>query len=92
MTHHRKTEIPVITNVSRRGMLKGVVASGGLRSGGAVPCVCARRLAYPTGASAMPHGVVSDPHVFVSIAPDGIVSIVATAPKWELARRAPRCR
>ncbi len=25
----------------------------------------------------MPHGVVSDPHVFVSIAPDGIVSIVA---------------
>ncbi len=32
---------------------------------------------YPTGASAMPNGVVSDPKVFVSIGNDGIVSIVA---------------
>jgi len=33
--------------------------------------------AYQTGASKMPHGTVVDPRVFVSIAPDGIVSIVA---------------
>src|SRR5258707_7047795 len=33
--------------------------------------------AYETGAGAMPHGVVVDPRVFVSIAPDGIVTIVA---------------
>ncbi len=77
MTHHRKTELPVITNVSRRGMLKGVVASGGLVLAAQFPALRAA-LAYPTGASAMPHGVVSDPHVFVSIAPDGIVSIVAS--------------
>ena len=34
-------------------------------------------LAYPTGADKMPNGVVSDPKIFVSIAPDGIVTIVA---------------
>jgi isoquinoline 1-oxidoreductase beta subunit len=32
---------------------------------------------YETGASKMPHGVVVDPRVFVSIAPDGIVTIIA---------------
>ena len=32
---------------------------------------------YGTGAGEMPHGVVVDPRIFVSIAPDGIVSIVA---------------
>jgi isoquinoline 1-oxidoreductase beta subunit len=76
MTHHRTNESPVITNVSRRGMLKGVVASGGLILAAQFPAVRGA-LAYPTGASAMPNGVVSDPHVFISIAPDGIVSIVA---------------
>ncbi len=76
MTHHRNNERPVVTNVSRRGMLKGVAATGGLVLAAQFPGVRAA-LAYPTGASAMPHGVVSDPHVFVSIAPDGIVSIVA---------------
>ena len=30
-----------------------------------------------TGAGKMPHGVVVDPRVFVSIAPDGVVTIVA---------------
>ena len=76
MTQHRKSEFPIITNVSRRGMLKGVAASGSLILAAQFPAVRAA-MAYPTGASAMPHGVVSDPHVFVSIAPDGIVSIVA---------------
>ncbi len=32
---------------------------------------------YPTGAEAMPNKTVSDPKIFVSIAPDGIVTIVA---------------
>ena len=34
-------------------------------------------MAYSTGADKMAHGVVTDPHVFVSIDKDGIVSIVA---------------
>ena len=34
-------------------------------------------MAYATGAEKMPHGVVTNPHVFVSIDKDGIVSIVA---------------
>jgi isoquinoline 1-oxidoreductase beta subunit len=33
--------------------------------------------AYSTGAPNMPHGTVNDPRVFVSIAPDGIVTIIA---------------
>lgn len=33
-------------------------------------------LAYETGAGQMPHGVVVDPRVFVSVAPDGIVTII----------------
>ena len=33
--------------------------------------------AYETGAGKMPHGVVVDPKVFVAIAPDGTVTIIA---------------
>ena len=65
-----------IENVSRRGVLKGVVALGGL-----VLAAPIARAAFPTnyktGAGDMPHGTVNDPRVFVSIAPDGIVTIVA---------------
>jgi len=32
---------------------------------------------YSTGAGAMPHGTVNDPRVFVAIAPDGVVTIIA---------------
>ncbi len=32
---------------------------------------------WPTGGEAMPHGLVDDPLVFVSIAPDGTVTLVA---------------
>jgi isoquinoline 1-oxidoreductase beta subunit len=69
-----------IENVSRRRMLQGVAAAGGLvltmpmlsgRAGAAFP------LHYNTGGPAMPHGTVNDPRVFVSIAPDGTVTIVA---------------
>ena len=66
----------VIENVSRRGFLKGVLATGGLVI--AVEFVPARTaLAYATGADKMPHGAKWDPHIFVSIAPDGTVTIVA---------------
>ncbi len=70
-----------IENVSRRSLLKGLVAGGGL-------VLMARRLPgtaraaqssqiYPTNAPNMPHGTINDPHVFISIARDGIITIVA---------------
>jgi len=66
-----------IENVSRRGFLKGIVATGSLVVAGQfLPARSA--LAYPTGADKMPYGVRSDPHLFVSIAPNGTVTIVAT--------------
>ncbi len=75
MTHIQMQ--PRIENVSRRGLLKGAAALGGLVL--AVPLLAPRpaMAAYSTGASGMPHGTVNDPRVFVSIAPDGIVTIVA---------------
>jgi isoquinoline 1-oxidoreductase beta subunit len=76
MTIHRTHEIPVIFNVSRRGMLKGLAATGGLVLSAQFPALAAPPF-YPTGAEKMPNGTVSDPKLFVSIAPDGIVTIVA---------------
>jgi len=65
-----------IENVSRRGFLRGILATGGLIV--AAELVPARAaLAYATGAAKMPGGVVTDPHVFVSIDPSGIVTIIA---------------
>jgi isoquinoline 1-oxidoreductase beta subunit len=70
----------LIENVSRRRLLKGAAAAGGLVL--AAPLLtqsahAATAPTYGTGAGDMPHGVVADPRIFVSIAPDGIVSIVA---------------
>jgi isoquinoline 1-oxidoreductase beta subunit len=69
----------VIQNVSRRSFLKGTASGAGL--------IVAMQLVpfhgagafetYPTGGLDMPHGIVTDPLVFVSIDPDGTVSIVA---------------
>ncbi len=72
---------PRIENVSRRRLLQGIAAAGGLVL--AAPLLprqarAAFPLNYSTGAGAMPHGTVNDPRVFVSIAPDGIVTIVAS--------------
>jgi isoquinoline 1-oxidoreductase beta subunit len=66
-----------IENVSRRGFLKGLIATGGLVV--AAEFVPARGVfaAYATGAAKMTGGVVSDPHVFISIDPSGLVTIVA---------------
>ena len=75
MTIHTR-EIPVITNVSRRGMLKGIAATGSLVIAAQFPAMAAPPF-YPTGAEAMPNKTVSDPKVFIAIAPDGIVTIVA---------------
>jgi isoquinoline 1-oxidoreductase beta subunit len=66
-----------ISNVSRRGLLKGVAATGGLVLAAQLPMVKGALADYPTGATAMPNGTVNNPKVFVSIGKDGIVSIVA---------------
>jgi isoquinoline 1-oxidoreductase subunit beta len=65
----------LLANVSRRNLLKGMLGTGGL--------VLAAQFipqsawaAYKTGADGMPGGTVSDPHIFVSIAKDGTVTIV----------------
>src|SRR3712207_6294172 len=67
----------LIQNVSRRRFLKTAVSAAGFVV--AVQLVPFRRAFadYATGADAMPHGVVSDPNVFVSIDESGLVSIVA---------------
>jgi isoquinoline 1-oxidoreductase beta subunit len=67
----------IIENISRRGILKGLASAGGL-------IVAAQFLprpafaAFKNGSTAMPHGTVNDPHVFISIDPTGLVSIYAT--------------
>src|SRR3954447_5131295 len=65
-----------VDNVSRRSILKGLGLAGGFVL--AAPVMSRPALAaYQTGADKMPHGTVVDPKVFVAIAPDGIVTIVA---------------
>jgi isoquinoline 1-oxidoreductase subunit beta len=65
-----------VENVSRRGVLKSLGIAGGFVL--AAPVMSRSAFAaYETGASKMPHGTVVDPRVFVAIAPDGIVTIVA---------------
>src|SRR5258707_2295720 len=65
-----------VENVSRRSILKGLGIAGGLVL--AAPLMSRQAFAaYQTGAAKMPHGPVVDPRVFVAIANDGIVTIVA---------------
>src|ERR1700730_14226836 len=65
-----------VENVSRRSILKGLGIAGGLVL--AAPVMSRQAFAaYKTGAGEMPHGTVVDPRVFVAIASDGTVSIVA---------------
>jgi isoquinoline 1-oxidoreductase beta subunit len=66
----------ILENVSRRFVLKGVVAAGGLVIGAQLLSGRAA-LAYATGAGDMPHGTVNDPHVFIAIDDKGIVTIIA---------------
>ncbi|MGJ4946240.1 molybdopterin cofactor-binding domain-containing protein [Bradyrhizobium sp. HKCCYLS1011] len=64
-----------VEKVSRRSVLKGLGISGGFVL--AAPLMSRQAFAYETGAGKMPHGVVVDPRVFVAIAPDGVVTILA---------------
>ena len=64
-----------VEKVSRRSILKGLGITGGFVL--AAPVMSRQAFAYETGAGKMPHGVVVDPRVFVSIAPDGVVTILA---------------
>ena len=68
-----------VEKVSRRSILKGLGITGGFVL--AAPIMSRRAFAYETGASKMPHGVVVDPRVFVAIAPDGLVTIIAHRPE-----------
>jgi len=69
----------LLENVSRRAFLKGTASGVGLVVAmQIVPVQGARAMeSYPTGGLDMPNGIVTDPHVFVSIDPDGTVTIVA---------------
>jgi isoquinoline 1-oxidoreductase beta subunit len=65
-----------VEKISRRGVLKGLGIASGLVL--AAPVMSRQAFAaYQTGASKMPHGTVIDPRVFVAIASDGTVTIVA---------------
>jgi isoquinoline 1-oxidoreductase beta subunit len=72
----RPVDSTAVQNVSRRFLLKGLVASGGLVVGSSLLPRHAFA-AYATGAALMPHGTINDPHVFVSIDPSGEVTIIA---------------
>jgi isoquinoline 1-oxidoreductase beta subunit len=66
----------VIENVSRRSVLKGI--SGFVLAMHLSPFDEALAFpAWPHGGQGMANGVVSDPHIFVSIGVDGTVTIVA---------------
>jgi isoquinoline 1-oxidoreductase beta subunit len=65
-----------VEKISRRAVLRGLGIVGGLVL--AAPVMSRQAFAaYQTGAGIMPHGTVVDPKVFVAIAPDGIVTILA---------------
>ncbi len=65
-----------VENVSRRSIIKGLGITAGFVL--AAPVMSRPAFAaYETGAGKMPHGVVVDPRVFVAIAPDGTVTIIA---------------
>jgi isoquinoline 1-oxidoreductase beta subunit len=65
-----------VEKISRRSVLKGLGIAGGLVL--AAPVMSRQAFAaYQTGAAKMPHGTVVDPRVFVAIANDGTVTIVA---------------
>ena len=79
--HFSPTPLPVsglavIQNVSRRSFLKG--ATGLVVAMQVMPVDTAGAYEpYQHGGLGMPNGIVNDPHVFVSIDPDGTVTIVA---------------
>jgi isoquinoline 1-oxidoreductase subunit beta len=76
ITTPNKLDSIKVENVSRRSILKGLGIAAGFVL--AVPVMSRQAMAaYSTGAAAMPHGTVVDPRVFVAIASDGTVTILA---------------
>lgn len=73
-----KLAFPVIENVSRRGVVGGLLAGAGFVLAFRVDPANARAplKAYPTGGDDMPHKTVADPNVFIAIDKDGAVTIV----------------
>jgi hypothetical protein len=69
----------ILQNVSRRAFLKGTAwGTGAVFAATILPFNTAKAFeAYPHGGLDMPNGVINNPHVFVSIDPDGTVTIVA---------------
>lgn len=71
----------ILENVSRRSFVGGALAASGLVLAVRIPSASAREKIepYATGGASMPHGYgrASDPTVFVSIKPDGAVTIIA---------------
>jgi isoquinoline 1-oxidoreductase beta subunit len=69
----------ILQNVSRRSFLRGTAwGTGAVFAATLVPFNGAKAFeAYPHGGLDMPNGIIANPHVFVSIAPDGTVTIVA---------------
>ena len=65
-----------IANISRRNFVKGFALSGLVLAVG-LPGISAAEEAKKYGRDGMPHGWVDNPLVFVSIAEDGTVTIVA---------------
>ncbi|MEH6353601.1 xanthine dehydrogenase family protein molybdopterin-binding subunit [Pseudomonas sp. 3JA] len=66
----------VLSNLSRRGFLKGASATGVLvlAATWGLPDAFAEEKKF--GAEGMPHGAVDDPKVYVSIAVDGSVTVI----------------
>ncbi len=66
----------VLSNLSRRGFLKGASATGMLvlAATWGLPDAFAEEKKF--GAEGMPHGAVDDPKVYVSIATDGSVTVI----------------
>jgi isoquinoline 1-oxidoreductase subunit beta len=72
----RRIEPGRVEKISRRNVLRGLGIAGGLVL--AAPVASRQAFAaYQTGAGKMPHGTVVDPRVFVAIAADGTVTIIA---------------
>ncbi len=66
-----------LTNLSRRGFLRGASASGAfVLAAGWGWANAAEDKPKTYGAEAMPHGTVDDPKVYISIAEDGTVTIM----------------
>ncbi|SFW43567.1 MULTISPECIES: xanthine dehydrogenase family protein molybdopterin-binding subunit [Pseudomonas] len=66
----------VLSNLSRRGFLKGASATGVLvlAATWGLPDAFAEEKKF--GAEGMPHGAIDDPKVYVSIASDGSVTVI----------------